>query len=438
MQKADELILYEQYVRLGKLAEIKSGNKCKGSLKNDNQHIRGISEKLPNILIMLENPSVATAPILHKKIISGKGMYIQFCNIRGRRPQCITQSLNENIDRLIRVLAKREAELLQKVRSQIVCGDAIDFESLFEEKTTLNKLATTLAGDLLTYEKTKGRSLAVSTKRIAYITKTGTKYHVEDCPFCRGRELLLVSSDTILERELTVCKCVQLKKREDKLMNFMTAFIDESIRPARWNDEGNVGKVGTFSYIICRGKLKDENAIHDSCVIDKGVDYMKEIKNIENFTEAAIGKVMMNLAYNHNFTGHLRIFTDNQSTTQKWNCIDTNLRLAGLFESVTVSYIPREHNTKADRLGRTRVYLSLPVDTYNEIVDKISAYDRSQLKTQVEKQSINQDSIVEQDSIKKTRRVEQIAKALYEKIAVIIRGFVCNRRNWGLIRNEHI
>ena len=41
-----------------------------------------------------------------------------------------------------------------------------------------------------------------------------------------------------------------------------------------------------------------------------------------------------------------------------------------LVSLVKVSYIPREMNKKADRLGRSRMLLDMPMSTYNETVKK--------------------------------------------------------------------
>ena len=51
---------------------------------------------------------------------------------------------------------------------------------------------------------------------------------------------------------------------------------------------------------------------------------------------------------------------------RKWTTISTNSRLAKLFESVTVSFVPREKNTHADKLGRTQMFMSIPTATFND------------------------------------------------------------------------
>ena len=51
----------------------------------------------------------------------------------------------------------------------------------------------------------------------------------------------------------------------------------------------------------------------------------------------------------------------------QWKELPMNERLAERFLSVTVSYIPREKNRRADKLGRTRAILDIPISTYNEL-----------------------------------------------------------------------
>lgn len=79
---------------------------------------------------------------------------------------------------------------------------------------------------------------------------------------------------------------------------------------------------------------------------------------------------MLMLAYDYNFSGNLQVYTDNMWAKDNWFNNSRNLKLAKLFENVNVSYIPRERNTKADQLGRTKVYLCLETSVYDSIVRK--------------------------------------------------------------------
>lgn len=53
-------------------------------------------------------------------------------------------------------------------------------------------------------------------------------------------------------------------------------------------------------------------------------------------------------------------------------------------KSVSVSYIQRERNTEADKLGRDKMYLCLATDVYNSIVSKCDSYDNLKHKYELE------------------------------------------------------
>lgn len=167
------------------------------------------------------------------------------------------------------------------------------------------------------------------------------------------------------------CKCVDSTHLQGEPEHtFVTAFIDETIHPVNWDEKGNKGKAGSFSYILCWGKVTYESQITDQRLITQSVDYTGEHEHIERITETAIGKVMLSLIYDYNFSGKVRIFSDNQSAVNHWSEVALNSKLAKSFEKVEVIFIPREKNKRADQLGRTRMLLDMPINAYNEMVRK--------------------------------------------------------------------
>ena len=76
----------------------------------------------------------------------------------------------------------------------------------------------------------------------------------------------------------------------------------------------------------------------------------------------------MTLAYDYEYIGQVRIFTDNKPASDHWSEVAKNSKLARQFLSVKVNFIPREKNRKADQLGRTRMLLDMPISAYNEAV----------------------------------------------------------------------
>jgi hypothetical protein len=178
--------------------------------------------------------------------------------------------------------------------------------------------------------------------------------------------------------KLGPCKCISAKNEEKIDYNHVTAFIDESIHPTRWNESGTTGKSGSFSYIVSWGKITSEKDIREETIIAKGIEYMRETEHIERVTEAAIGKVMIALAYDYDFSGTLQIFTDNKSAVQQWTSVGKNKKLARQFESVSVNFVPREKNVIADQIGRSKMCLCIPKEVYDTIVQKCEIYDHLQ------------------------------------------------------------
>lgn len=377
--KTDEQILYECYLRLGVVAESKAMKKNNVSEESDKKLIDGIYSKLSLLLVYLDETNMLTTDELLKKLMRAKGIYLQFFQIKGRNPKCITGYMNDKMDRLIRAVARHEANTLQGLRSQEAGGERISLEAIFEKKSNVNRLGNTIARDVVRGAMKEISQSVGKGKVLYYITETGKKYHTDDCPYCKGRHLIMATKSIVENQKLSACRCIALKKKADEEdTNCVTAFIDESIHPIAWDEEGEKGSVGSYSYIICRGWLASEDDIKNTSVIYQGVDYMNEKDHIEHLTEAAIGKVMIMLAYDYDFKGNLQIFTDNITAMKKWTTIPTNSRLARLFESVTVSFVPREKNTRADKLGRTQMFMRVPTEIYKEIVTKVSAYDNIQ------------------------------------------------------------
>ena len=206
-----------------------------------------------------------------------------------------------------------------------------------------------------------------------YITDKGRRFHHKDCPYCRGRQLTITTQKMIENQKFTPCKCLSaLSIADDTDHTCVTAFIVESIHPVLWNEKGKKGKVGSYSYIICWGNLTDESQINDKRLIAQGVDFIGEHSHIERITESAVGKVLMTMAFDYEFTGPVHIYTDNQSVVDHWLNDARNSKLAKLFLAVKVSFIPRERNRRADQLGRTRMLLDMPISVYRETSKKLA------------------------------------------------------------------
>ena len=90
---------------------------------------------------------------------------------------------------------------------------------------------------------------------------------------------------------------------------------------------------------------------------------------------------------------------------------------------MTVSFVPREKNTHADKLGRTQMFMSIPTTTYNEIVNKVCAYDNIQ-KQKAEAMRKEQARIAKE--LAEQRRVEEQKMqemGLWDRVVNVIKDF---------------
>lgn len=372
--KSDEQVLYEGYM---KLTERFSTDPNKNPLEADKKAISDMMPKFSLTLLRLEEGQMLTSYDKQKSVNIGKYLFIQISQIKKRHPECIYSSLNNNLEKLIKAICRIEAEMINLIRLQETGGERIDIEEIFSKKKYINRLGTVLAKDLVK-EAMKDRETTVgqvNEKSKWYITGTGKKYHVADCPYCRGRNLTAATTSMIENQKLEPCKCVEKATAIDD-KNCMTAFIDESIHSVQWTEKGKGGTTGSFSYIICKGFLPSEEYITNDNTLATGVDYVDEKEKVDRVTEAAIGKVMLSMFYDFNFNGSVNIYTDNLIAMNEWNGVSKNSKIAEQFESVTVRHIPREKNKKADALGRTKTYLCLSTEVYNSIRTKVDNYDR--------------------------------------------------------------
>ena len=372
--KSDEQVLYESYM---KFTERFSTDPNKTSMEEDKKSISNMMPKFSLTLLQLDEGQMLTNYDRQKSVIVGKYFFIQISQIKKRHPECVYSSLNNNLEKLIKAICRIEAEMINLIRLQETGGERIDIEAIFSRKRYINRLGTVLAKDLVK-EAMKDKSTMVgqvNEKGKWYITGTGKKYHVADCPYCRGRNMTATTTAMVENQKLEPCKCIEkISAIEDK--NCITAFIDESIHVVKWTENGKSGATGSFSYIICRGFLPSENYITENNTLATGVDYVTENEKVNRVTEAAIGKVMLSILYDFNFNGTINIYTDNIIAMNEWNRVSKNSKIAEQFESVTVRHIPREKNKKADALGRTKTYLCVSPEVYNSIKIKVENYDR--------------------------------------------------------------
>lgn len=399
--KSDEQILYESYMRL---REINTRKVPPVSLEDDKKTLAGIMAKFPIIFMRLEQDNTLTAMDVQQSLFKAKSYIVQLNKIKVRNPSLIKDNLVKTMDSMVKAMCKREADMINLLRLQETGGDRIDLETIFQKPLNVSSLGNMIARDIIKKAmKDEGTYVGEKTEDNQwYITETGKKYHVKDCVYCKGKTLVRTTNSMIDNQKLEPCKCVErLLMAEDR--TYVTAFIDESIHRIKWNEEGKADSTSSFSYIICWGNLLSEKNIREDNIITKGVDYYNETDSVSKVTEAAIGKVMLSLIYDYNFTGTLQIYTDNKVAMKSWSQASVNSLIAKHFKSVSVSYIPRERNTEADKLGREKMYLCLATDVYNSIVSKCNDYDN--LKRKYEQEVVGRKRI--EDEIEQIKNEKQ-------------------------------
>lgn len=382
--KTDEKILVDLYKELG--IQIASKRRKANMGKADKQTINGMALKISVIIMRLNDSGITSIIDIRSQIKKAKNYYLQYSYIRGRHPELITKSLEIQMDQLLRLVCKHEAEMISGFRLQETGGERLKIIEIFARKSNLKLLGTTFARDIMAQE-IRGESL--SNDLTYFISNTGNKYHHKYCPFCKGRYLSRASKSMVDYLKLSPCRCISEEKRFGD-SSYMTAFIDESLHTVPWEENGCEGKAGSYSYIICRGLLMGETEITNDLVVAQGVDFIGEDLHTERITEAAVGKVLISLLYDYGFEGNVQIYTDNKAVADKWIKSSNDSKLAGEFARVNISYISRKKNKKADALGRTRMLLDIPMDKYNALIEKIKKADTLEKEVQEKEEVIQQ------------------------------------------------
>lgn len=229
---SDGDILYDCYKKLGQKY---ASRKSKADLSNDKALISGIASKTSLTLMRLTNDEIVlTTTDIQKYVTTAKGLFVQYSAIRGRNPSCISPTLSENMDKLIRAVCRHEADLIGSLRLQETGGDRIDIQSIFDLKKNQKRLGNTLAR-IIVSDAIKDTDNPINHTPTFYISETGKKYHRADCPYCAGRHLSAVTQRMVENQKLTPCKCLSDRPTVDDIdYTCVTAFIDESIHPVTW------------------------------------------------------------------------------------------------------------------------------------------------------------------------------------------------------------
>ena len=325
-----EEILFDLYHKMGELVKAKANVKVSA----DKTNVSVLVSKLSLMYSSISNQRILLADVMDE-IMKFKDLYRLYSIVKKRHPQVVTTSLKQNMDKLLRLVCKKEAKFIEMASNQVNYGDIIDIGIIFAKETFLRRLWHEMASAI-----------------------------VVDVIQAGAYKILMT------EAEGRIKETIGQEQNEVVSLSNVTVYLDESIYDVKWDENGMEGKAGCYSYIICSGEIESESLITDKNTIKKGVEYIYETGNTKRVTETAIGRVLMILAFDIGFRGSVCIFTDNMTVRRTWNKVEKNLRLQNYFESVKVECITRNENKKADMLCRTRRILNIPTEIYIDIVEK--------------------------------------------------------------------
>lgn len=327
-------------------------------------------QKVEKYLLILNSPITSET---EKDTLCNKGktLYQKYCFQIKANPGIYTPRMAQKMDELLRIMSTREAKKVSDIREKKLDDSEIDLQELFEDVRSIR----TYIGkpiDIFIKEILAQRAYTVVRKDMEeiYMTTSGGRYHSKECPYCKGKKLMQTTLDKAENIGLTPCKCMALyneasdnmpssmKVKDDK--QYVTVFIDESVRENLWKklDVSMPEKQAIFSYIICKGRLSDEKQISKKNTLDSKVMQAMEGQNPDSVAKEAILAVLFRLLIN-GYQDNVVIYTDNKVAKDYWLKSKESYSLAKLFSSVMVCFIPREENTKADRLTKESAFVNV-------------------------------------------------------------------------------
>ena len=94
-------------------------------------------------------------------------------------------------------------------------------------------------------------------------------------------------------------------------------------------------------------------------LIYEKVGQARTTNHCEEITAEAIGNALFTLLYEYNYTNSVKIYIDNMTVKGHWMKQKKDFAVYNCFRSVSVNYVNRRHNTKADALSRQNVVLTM-------------------------------------------------------------------------------
>ena len=245
-------------------------------------------------------------------------------------------------------------------------GSKVDLEALLSKREYSKGLLAHNVLDLI-YNATTDKNIElVRPTQMYFRTKLGKRYHVENCPYCKGRELFSISDQNIIS-SMTACACIEKNMQitkaatEKNNRDYMTAFVDESLRanPACFIDPEQPSKQNVISHVIMKGNVLPGTEVDNACILEMDAALASFDTNLVKTVYEAFAHVMMRVAFGYDFRKNLIIYSDSKNACDMWDKVSALKYLSGLYESVKIEFVPRRQNALADKVGREVEFMKM-------------------------------------------------------------------------------
>lgn len=298
--EAYQKLAYEVLMR--RCQNIKANHKI--SVEDDVRALRGVIGKYS--LRVSQLSVINTELLIEEKLHKAKANYIQYRRVKKNRPDIVSDGIDKIMDNLASMISKWEGILL------------------YEHADGYND-----------FDIRKFRDYMLNESKAMLIEQ---KFLYEIVEQYRG------------ERSFE-------KKSNAKFGKCVTVFIDETIKFNPLSTNGGV--ICNYSYLIALGDLKKESQINSMNLIYEKVGQARTTNHGEEITAEAIGNALFTLLYEYNYTNSVKIYIDNMTVKGHWKKQKKDFAVYNCFRSVSVNYVNRRHNTKADALSRQNVVLTM-------------------------------------------------------------------------------
>lgn len=354
------------------------------------------SRKLDRLLLIYMNPKVLDTEKI-KNLKTAKSTYRKLSIMKMNHPELMSFALMQKIEDLVGYLAQAEAECIDRYERIHDIPEGINLEHILKDMNNCRELILKPIEKFLdVFEEQMEKKIENNIQ--VYMTAKGSKYHLKDCKYCKGRALKKFWLKDVSDHH-NACKCIATldngaikeiyeqieedSKKEDA--NTVTIFVDESVRTNPWVKYEAALKThqASYSYIICKGKLLNESEIRKNNLLKKHAGIAENTcDNTAQATFDGITSALAWLKFEHGFRGNVVIYVDNMSVVSKWEKSILKNNAEELFKAVTIYAVPRDQNKRADAVGRAVAFFDIPADLMNEIYKRTSEYDKLEKKLQ--------------------------------------------------------